>query len=96
MKKISYMANLDKEQRYTLSKEICKKCRDSGAAFGEIGEAIDLWGVEDEYEWHDYGTVICKTDMSSEVDKLTSTSIFNDPPEWCPFKFEQSLARRLD
>jgi hypothetical protein len=73
-----------------LSFDVCRKCRNSGGAFGDI----DDFGVTDEWEWDEYGSVICKDGHMINRPSKTS-SVFHKPPKWCPFKLEHAVATTI-
>ena len=66
-----------------LCKEICKKCINK-CAMQESRPPDFFWReITDEY-WWEVGVVYCPAEMWNDV------KIF-DPPESCPYKFEQTV-----
>ena len=79
-----------------LNKEVCHQCHKKEMEKEDSGRHTE-WDMEDDIEWDQYQSVICKTTYSpKKMDKvLKTTSIYYPPPDWCPYKFKHAIASGL-
>ena len=75
-----------------LNKEVCMNCHDQfGDRFREIAEG----------NWKKFYVICFHNPLPTSIDGLphieyTGTSIYDQPPNWCPYILEHLVANRQD
>ena len=65
-----------------LSKRVCSNCWNMYASKFPPLE----WNIQDEQRWEQFGVVSCNHDGLEDI------NINEEPPDDCPYKFEQAIA----
>ena len=73
-----------------LNKDVCKACRKKNDGKKTKGFVYKGWTAFDGLLWNQEKMVRCPPKYNSDYVRI---SIYDEPPDWCPFKTEHYILK---